>query len=221
MENQIQRRNRWVPIVLALLVAAVGVESYFLYSLHHRLDKNFSEFTMIQEPQAPAQPALTTSSSNGGNQGNTAVASNIDPFTDVQDQLAQLWTFQHVLNELSPFGLTALYTQPDLLNAALQPRSLEAMTMPRIDNGKDHIVVTMSVPGLNKSDIKTQIQGENLTINGTQKNVIEKKQGDHVIANEQINRQFTSTLTLPSHVQADKMKVSYNHDLLTITLPKA
>jgi HSP20 family protein len=88
-------------------------------------------------------------------------------------------------------------------------------------NKGDRFVVTMNVPGLNKADVKTELRGDTLTIFGNERNLIEKKQGGKVVANEQITRHFQSTFTLPQHVRANGMKVDYNHDLLKITLPKA
>lgn len=209
--EQRPRRNRWMPILLAFLVAALGVEGYFLYDLHHRLRNGYAEVTWFEEGQNP--PATATSQPKGTGQTGS-------PMIAAEGPLAEIWTIHHIIDEMSPLYDAALVAQPDLLNAALETASAPA-PMPKIMNKGNTLMVTMNVPGLNKSDIKTQIRGDTLTISGNQKNVIEKKQGDEVVAQEQITRHFQSTFNLPEHVNADKMKVDYNHDLLTITLPKA
>jgi HSP20 family molecular chaperone IbpA len=200
-----------MPILLAFLVAALGVEGYFLYDLHHRLKDGYAEVALIEEGQN--LPANVADQQQGNGQAGTQMTASADP-------LAEIWTIHHIIDETSPLYQAALIAQPDLLNSALETASAPT-PMPTLLNKGDNFVVTMNVPGLKKSDINTQIRGDTLTISGNEKNVIEKKQGDKVVANERITRHFQSTFTLPEHVKADKMKVDYNHDMLTITLPKA
>ncbi|MGW8320531.1 MAG: Hsp20/alpha crystallin family protein [Thermodesulfobacteriota bacterium] len=200
-----------MPILLAFLVAALGAEGYFLYDLHHRLKNGYTEVALIEEGQS--QPANAAEQQGNGQAGTQQMTASADP-------LAEIWTIHHIMAETSPLYEAALIPQPDLLNSALETASAPA-PMPTLENKGDNFVVTMSVPGLKKSDIQTQIRGDTLTISGNEKNVIEKKQGDKVVANERITRHFQSTFNLPEHVKADKMKVDYNHDMLTITLPKA
>jgi HSP20 family molecular chaperone IbpA len=209
--EQHTHRNRWMPILLAFLVAALGVEGYFLYDLHHRLKNGYAEVTWFEEGQN--QPANAAAPLKGTCQAGTHMGVSTDP-------IAEIWTIHHIIDEMSPLYDAALVAQPDLLNAALETASAPA-PMPQLTNKGDNFVVTMNVPGLKKSDIKTQIRGDILTISGNEKNVIEKKQGDKLVADEQITRHFQSTFNLPAHVKADKMKVDYNHDMLTITVPKA
>jgi len=204
-------RNRWMPILLAFLVAAVGVEGYFLYTLHHRLIDGYAEVSWFEEGQNP--PASAADEPQGNGQAGNQMTTSADP-------LAEIWTVHHIIDEISPIYEAALVAPPDLLNAALETASAPA-PMPKLTNKGKEFVVTMNVPGLKKSDIKTELRGDTLTIFGNERNVVEKKQGDKVVANEQITRHFQSTFSLPEHVRADKMKVDYKHDLLTITLPKA
>jgi len=209
--QQRPRRNRWMPILLAFLVAALGVEGYFLYDLHHRLKDGYAEVALIEEGQS--QPANVADQQQGNGQAGTQMTASADP-------LPAIWVIHHIIDETSPLYQATPIAQPDLLNATLETASTPA-PMPTLANKGDNFVVTMNVPGLKKSDIKTQIRGDTLTVSGNEKNVIEKKQGDKVVANEQITRHFQSTFNLPEHVKADKMRVHYNHDMLTITLPKA
>jgi len=200
-----------MPILLAFLVAALAVESYFLYDMHHRLKNGYAEATWFEEGQNPYATAADQTQRNGRAGKQTA------PFAD---PLAEIWTIHHIIDEMSPLYDAVPIAQPDMLNAALETASAPA-PVPKLVNKGDRFVVTMNVPGLNKSDIKTELRGDTLTIFGNERNVIEKKQGNKLVANEQITRHFQSTFRLPEHVKADEMKVNYNHDTLTITLPKA
>jgi HSP20 family molecular chaperone IbpA len=200
-----------MPILLAFLVAAIGVEGYFLYDLHHRLKNGYTEIAWFEEGQNPQATAADPSQGSGQTGNQMAVCT---------DPLAEIWTIHHIIDEMSPLYDAALVAQPDMLNAALETASAPA-PVPKLMNRGDKFVVTMNVPGLKKSDIKTQLRGDTLTIFGNERNVVEKKQGDKLVANEQITRHFQSTFSLPQHVRADQMKVDYDHDMLTITLPKA
>lgn len=211
IEEKRTRRNRWLPVLLVLFIGAMGVEGYYLYDMHQRLKNGYTEAVLYEQGQT--QPANVADTGQGNGQPGTPMMATADPF-------AEIWTIHHIIDEMLPLNDAVLVTQPDLVNAALEASSVEA-PLPRLVNKGDDFLVTMRVPGLKKSDIKTQIRGDTLTISGNQKNMVEKKQGDTVVANEQITRHFQSTFNLPGHVKADRMKVSYNHDLLTITLPKA
>ncbi len=89
-----------------------------------------------------------------------------------------------------------------------------------IAENDDEIQVHAEVPGMRKEDIKVIIQDNVLTLRGEKRQETEdKKKNYHRI--ERIFGSFERSFSLPSTVQADKVKASYKDGILNIVLPKA
>lgn len=80
---------------------------------------------------------------------------------------------------------------------------------------KDNTYVRAELPGISRSDINVEMVEDYLTISGTRKTSGEKDTGQ----NEQ-SFSFSRSVTIPEHVQADKVSASYENGVLTVTLPK-
>ncbi len=101
------------------------------------------------------------------------------------------------------------------------PEDREGLWAPLIDIEEDNenIVVKAELPGMNKNDIKVTVRDNMLVISGDRKQ--EKEIKDKTIHRiERSYGQFSRTITLPSAVDADKIKASYKDGVLAITLPK-
>lgn len=84
----------------------------------------------------------------------------------------------------------------------------------------DAVVITVSVPGAKPEDVEVSVVGDTLTIRG------EIKVDDNIDKGQYLYRElargrFSRTVTLPGLVQADKARASYEHGVLTVTVPKA
>jgi HSP20 family protein len=81
------------------------------------------------------------------------------------------------------------------------------------------VVASIELPGLNKDDIKVNVQNDVLSVSG------EKKQ-EKTEASENVHRvertygSFRRTVRLPVEVDSGKVKASYKDGLLKVTLPK-
>ena len=84
----------------------------------------------------------------------------------------------------------------------------------------NNYLITLRIPGLDKADIETRIDGNMLTVSSTSK-TSRNQPGNHLVGNSQSYSQFQSSFSLPGPVQADKMAVDYKNDILTIKVPKA
>ena len=85
---------------------------------------------------------------------------------------------------------------------------------------KDSVVVRVELPGMKKEDIEVSLHDGSLSISGERKS--EPHAGDaEVYRSERFFGRFQRTVTLPTLVQADKIKAQYTDGILTVTLPKA
>ena len=103
---------------------------------------------------------------------------------------------------------------------ALYP-AVEAGTIPvdmyQTDND---LVVKAPLPGVKPEQVEITITGDTLTIRG-------ESRADQEIKRENYFRQerrygsFARSLTIPVPVQAEKAEATFEHGVLTLTLPKA
>lgn len=84
----------------------------------------------------------------------------------------------------------------------------------------DDVVVKTAVPGVKPEDIDITISGNTLTIAGETK-AEEKVEEENYIRRERRYGRFSRSVTLPSGVQGEKAEATFEHGLLTLTIPKA
>lgn len=100
--------------------------------------------------------------------------------------------------------------------------SAAASWVPPVDifEEPDSIRILAEVPGVKPEDVKLSVEGNVLTVQGTKHQTAEEKT-DRVHRYERTYGTFERSFTLPSTVDAEKIKASYESGVLTITLPKA
>jgi HSP20 family protein len=101
------------------------------------------------------------------------------------------------------------------------PEDKEGLWAPIIDIEEDNenYIVRAEIPGMKKEEIKVTVRDNLLTVSGERKHEKEVKEKTyHRI--ERSYGKFKRTITLPSAVDADKIKASYKDGVLNITLPK-
>lgn len=85
---------------------------------------------------------------------------------------------------------------------------------------KDNLFVRAELPGMKREDISLTLHDGSLSISGERKGE-EKVKDAEVYRSERFFGRFQRTVTLPTTVQADKVKAQYKDGILTVTLPKA
>jgi len=84
----------------------------------------------------------------------------------------------------------------------------------------DDLVVRAEMPGLNRDDIEVNVQSGTLTLKGERKR-------DQEYSDENVHRierqygSFARSFTLPTEVDASRIKAVYKDGVLEINLPKA
>jgi len=100
--------------------------------------------------------------------------------------------------------------------------SAAASWMPPVDvlEEADAIRIVAEVPGVKPSDVKISVENNVLTIQGTKEQVAEERT-ERVHRYERTYGTFERSFTLPATVDANNIQASYEHGVLTVTLPKA
>jgi HSP20 family protein len=99
--------------------------------------------------------------------------------------------------------------------------SVSASWVPPVDifEEQDAIRIMAEVPGVRPQDVKISLEGNVLTVHGQKQQTAEERT-ERVHRYERTYGMFERTFSLPSSVDASNIKASYEHGVLTITLPK-
>jgi HSP20 family protein len=84
---------------------------------------------------------------------------------------------------------------------------------------EDHYVLTAELPGVNKDDIKVNVEGDVLTLEAEKRSEFEENK-EGLYHAERSYGKFTRSFRLNSQVEGDKIDASYQDGVLRLTLPK-
>ena len=83
---------------------------------------------------------------------------------------------------------------------------------------KDQFTVVVELPGFKKEEIEISLHDDTLTVSGERKR---EESSAQEFLTERLYGNFQRSLTLPTAVDAEKVKASYKDGLLQLVLPKA
>jgi HSP20 family protein len=118
------------------------------------------------------------------------------------------------LSRLMDEAFAAPYTNAD-------GDSLVGTWLPPVDvvEDKDYVRVSAELPGIRPEDVKIQLENNILTIRG-EKMQQQRNEGERAQRYERVYGAFERSFTVPNTVDAEKIEASYEHGVLTVTLPK-
>ena len=101
-------------------------------------------------------------------------------------------------------------------------RTITASWYPACDvfEDKDAIKIVAEVPGVKPEDVKLSLENNLLTIRGEKRQQAEERT-ERVHRYERSYGQFERTFALPGTVDPENIQATYEHGILTVTLPKA
>ena len=85
---------------------------------------------------------------------------------------------------------------------------------------EDEFLVKASVPGINPDDLEITFTDNVLTIQGETKAEEEKDEGSYHLRERRYGS-FSRSISLGSHITADKIQANYENGVLILHLPKA
>jgi HSP20 family protein len=192
--------------LLAVLTAAVGVQSYYLYRVHDQLAGN----TAAAE-RARADAATSHAPKGTRNSGSDPLASPLgsfawDPIREMQDMRARVdHLFADSLGQLDPDSAFA------------------RVDVPRVDleEGADEYVVRVDLPGAEESSLEVSLDEGSLKIKGDRSEEMREEEPGRYFRRERRVGHFERRLTLPGPVDASSLTSNLADGVLTIRLHKA
>jgi HSP20 family protein len=103
--------------------------------------------------------------------------------------------------------------------AAPSQGSYAALPLDVCEN-ENEFVVKASLPGVKPEDVQITVHGDTLTVRGESKSEQEKK-GEHWHLRERRYGTFQRSVSLATPVDSEKAQASFEHGVLTLTLPKS
>lgn len=140
----------------------------------------------------------------------------IIPWSNRKDVWRPLSEVENLQDEMNRFFDLSLGRWP-----ARSSGLMEGVWSPSVDvfESKDDIMVKADIPGMKKQDIDISVHRDILTIKGEKKEEKEIKEGGNV-KTERFSGSFNRVLSLPSEVDAAKVKASYKDGVLEVILPR-
>ena len=125
-----------------------------------------------------------------------------DPF----DVLSPFFAFSRRFNDLLPDGPS---------------ESGDQMILPAMDvaESEDSLTIHAELPGLKKDEVKITIENGVLTLSGEKRLVKEEKKNDFHLVERRYGT-FRRQITLPSQMDPDKAKASFEDGVLKVEIPK-
>lgn len=112
----------------------------------------------------------------------------------------------------------------EFFNNDIFPRLFESETkrsLPAVNiiEGKDDYKIELAAPGLNKEDIKINLDNNVLTVSSEKEEKMESNE-NKVMRKEFSYYSFTRSFTLPDTANADKISANHKDGVLHIMIPK-
>jgi len=124
-------------------------------------------------------------------------------------------------NELREFNrmLTHFFDEPFFPTETRE--IIEKTWAPRVDiyDTKDAFIIKAELPGIDKNDIKVDVDGRLLTLRGERKTDTESKENAYY-RREMFCGTFERTFTLPEAVDPGLIKAEYKDGVLHLEVPK-
>jgi HSP20 family protein len=130
----------------------------------------------------------------------------------VQSFFPQIWDIQNEINKVFNNVVSPFSSEEGERRGTWSPSVDIAET-------EQEIVVSADLPGLNKEDIRVNVQNNALTFSGERKQET-KSEGSNYHRLERSYGFFSRSFTLPATVKADGIQAAYKDGVLRLTLPK-
>jgi HSP20 family protein len=92
---------------------------------------------------------------------------------------------------------------------------------PRVDirEDKEAVVLTAELPGVDKDNVKVELENGVLTVSGEKKSETEATENG-IYRSERVYGSFKRSFTVPDTLDADKIEAEYANGVLKLVLPK-
>jgi len=117
-------------------------------------------------------------------------------------------------------GMQNLQREINRLFSGFTPPFVHEFPAVNVWLGKDDVIVTAELPGMDPESIDISVAADTLTLSGSREKEA-LKEGENYHRQERDYCNFTRTLQLPCQVNAGKVSAKYDKGILRIMLPRS
>jgi HSP20 family protein len=142
------------------------------------------------------------------------------PLTPFGEFVAPMLPFGRLFG-FNPFGVMREFSEEmDNMFRNMAPKTGTGFFAPAVDIklAAGNLIVTADLPGLKKEEVKIEVTGDALVIEGERKR-IEKEEKEGYRTYERTYGKFYRTIPLPEGAKIDMAKAELTEGVLTITVP--
>lgn len=201
-------KNHTIAAVVSFFVVILGIQTYLLFRLHHRVDQ-LAEQKPAEQRMPDSLPSIKKSPLPKSFPDDDFFKGQpwnpYDEMQRMQDEMGKLFGESFSRFHLnSPLG--SLNKTPEI----------------DLQDKPDHYLVTVNAPGADESSINVNLDDRtlNISIKTEQGQQQENGQNGNYRFRERFVGEFHRVLTLPGPVDSDNMKTEYRNGVLSITIPK-
>jgi HSP20 family protein len=121
---------------------------------------------------------------------------------------------------INPFALMRQFTEEMDRTFGQMPAPAAAAWRPTIEvkEKEGKLLVTAELPGVKKEDVKVNVTGDMLTVEGERKEEKEEKREGYYHSERNYGK-FLRSIPLPEGAKADQAAAQFNNGILEITIP--
>ncbi len=217
-----EKNNKLLIGLITCLILIVGVQGIFLLKLYKNSAKSAAYNAQGNDSNIPVQINSITSKSNKNQQNNNNNSFGIDSFSDNFDMnswnpFEEMQSMRDRMDRMFQNSLGRFRSSPHfkgLMQDDLSSPDLD------IKEDKEKYILSLDLPGMDKSNINVSLNDRVLTISGIRNVEHKENKTDQIFRQERFQGQFKRLFTLSDPVEESKMNVEYKNGVLTITVPK-
>lgn len=244
--NHRQSTPPYLTVLVLLLVAAVGVQTWYMLKMKKKLDaiqSDPSSSQSVSQDTAEAEAALAQGElviqETAPDEINIATENPAQPAppasappTQADDgflntpQYSQTWKPHEEMQRMQQYMDRTYYDRynsPGYNRPDFSYRFRQDLSQPEMDVREDHnqYIVFVNLPDADEKDIAVKLEGQRLTVMGKQEH---KKQdrdtSGHIIFSERRSGRFKRGITLYAPVDKKGMQTRIDNGVLRIIIPK-
>lgn len=117
-------------------------------------------------------------------------------------------------------GMFRDFTSPEYIMRPFFESMGERSFKVDVKDCKDHYELHAELPGVDKNDIKVEVEGDKVVISAETKKATEEKSDEKVVRSERYYGWLSRTIQLEHEVQSEGSVAKFDNGVLTLTLPK-
>lgn len=212
-----------VTVLIAVLVAAVIAQSVVIFGLHKRVEGT----SMVEQANTPVaeqeNPVAVTQDDEDGKTG--TLLPPVLPFDDDffgwgkddWDPFKEMHSMHDRINQMFGSAFNR-FQSSDNFGGVFGNYSFSPDI--NIEDKDDHYLITVDLPGVEKSHLDVKIAGQTLTISGNMQTESKEEDGGTILRQERRSGSFQRVVTLPGPVKSGAMETEEKNGVIYIEIPK-